>query len=506
MASPDHNAVVVELRRDNWDDYHFKTFFHVRLLIDFQHTVDLGTVKILRAGMTEGQTPLPPSPFPRLDSSYCTLGQETSYYEMVRALDPELRQQYLLATRDAVADPAIESSFEQEPGWRTSLLRFGQAEHALAAGRAILSNQPVRRPGALSFRTQMPFGHQDDDPIDFQFGIDGGVLPGRCNVLIGYNGVGKTRLLARLALAASAGGTPPVDPKGDRPARITGTDSTFGAVVTVSYSAFDTFDVPDERLDPANSLLPPDGARTEFHGWTYCGLRLLMRGDAPESLDRLKSPQNVEEEFLRALDEARQKHNGEPLRRALSVLASEPSFGRIGVSPPEWIHLTPRAQTEISQLSTGHKIVSNIVVQLASHLQNRSLVLIDEPESHLHPPLLATLLKAVHGLLDDYDSFSIIATHSPVVLQEIPSRYVKVLDRVEDRTVVRSPDIEVFGENIGAITRYVFSLDNSISDYQGAIASLAGAMSLEQMEELFPEHGMSSQARALALNAQHSAR
>jgi predicted ATP-dependent endonuclease of OLD family len=39
------------------------------------------------------------------------------------------------------------------------------------------------------------------------------------------------------------------------------------------------------------------------------------------------------------------------------------------------------------------------VTQLAAHLRTRSLVLIDEPETHLHPPLVAALLRAIQALL-----------------------------------------------------------------------------------------------------------
>lgn len=61
--------------------------------------------------------------------------------------------------------------------------------------------------------------------------------------------------------------------------------------------------------------------------------------------------------------------------------------------------------------------------------RRKTLVLIDEPESHLHPPLLSAFIRALSDLLLDRNGLSIIATHSPVVLQEVPKRCVWKINR-----------------------------------------------------------------------------
>ncbi|MDK7046806.1 AAA family ATPase, partial [Escherichia coli] len=86
-------------------------------------------------------------------------------------------------------------------------------------------------------------------------------------------------------------------------------------------------------------------------------------------------------------------------------------------------------------------------------------VLIDEPESHLHPPLLSAFIRALSDLLLDRNGLSIIATHSPVVLQEVPKRCVWKINRSRLSTESRRPDIETFGENVGILTREVFGLE-----------------------------------------------
>jgi predicted ATP-binding protein involved in virulence len=140
-------------------------------------------------------------------------------------------------------------------------------------------------------------------------------------------------------------------------------------------------------------------------------------------------------------------------------------------------------------LSSGHKAVLKIITELTAHVSGTepSLVLIDEPETHLHPPLLAALLKSVRACLETFDGYAVITTHSPVVLQELPARYVQVLRRSAEQNRVVAPSIETFAENIGVITQEIFNLGDGSTDWHATLRDLARRHSLEEIEELFGE-------------------
>lgn len=121
--------------------------------------------------------------------------------------------------------------------------------------------------------------------------------------------------------------------------------------------------------------------------------------------------------------------------------------------------LTSNARKLIRKMSSGHAVVLLTITRLVATVEEKTLVLIDEPESHLHPPLLSAFIRALSDLLLDRNGVAIIATHSPVMLQEVPKKCVWKINRSRLATEPRRPAIETFGENVGILTREVFGLE-----------------------------------------------
>lgn len=118
-----------------------------------------------------------------------------------------------------------------------------------------------------------------------------------------------------------------------------------------------------------------------------------------------------------------------------------------------------------SRMSSGHSIVLLTITKLVDAVDEKALVLLDEPESHLHPPLLSAFTRALSDLLHDRNGVAIVATHSPVVLQEVPKSCVWKLTRIRAQGRSDRPERETFGENVGVLTREVFGLEVSKSGF-----------------------------------------
>ena len=448
----------VVLRSNNWDDYGYKTTFFGELFLEEGQSIELGELKILKSDQKGGYTTLPKMPFSSLGTKYCSLGQSFDYYEDIYKLKPSMRRQYLKSIGDVCFNDTRLSKFEEKEGFKVSLLRFSGSERLIQDAQALLTENktmlPQKKRGfRLRFETQLG-PNADSFTGNFNFNRKG-QLPNRVNALIGYNGSGKTKLLSNLAVIASEYGYNSKEDHFDRTAgRFIRPRPPVTKVVVISYSAFDTFVIPND--DEAERV-----------GYIYCGLRRRLNKKKTKKVSdtkyMLKSPQEIESDFLNSVNAIFEAGRKKTLREVLRPILKDTSFSRIKFKPL-LDELDGESLSEFfNDLSSGHKIVVKIIIDLVHRLDGDepNLVLIDEPETHLHPPLVATLLRSVRVALNELNGFCILATHSPVVLQEIPSRYVRVVRRIGDATTFDHPEIQTFGEAVGLITQVVFNVDDT---------------------------------------------
>lgn len=369
-------------------------------------------------------------------------------------------------------------------------MRFSGAERTLVEGRRLFiatkTTKPRRRNTGFVFRIKTTLGSGARPlPVRFDFSREAG-LPNRTNVVIGYNGTGKTRLLSNIATIVSGYGYSDKQDALDRAAgHIVGNPPPFGSVIVVSYSAFDTFALPG-RDEIERDRLHREG---DLFGYVYCGLRerveFATSSDPDDDKYRVRSPRELQAEFLKALRSLRADSRQAEYREVIETLLEDGSFQRSGLTPLKLDEPEDRVATFFGDLSSGHKIVLKMVTELIANMDRSrpTLVLLDEPETHLHPPLLSSLLRGLRVCLEQFDGFAIIATHSPVVLQEIPSRYVNVLRRFGTISRTETPAIETFGETIGVITQTVFNLDEGLADWPETLETMAKERSLTRIEK-----------------------
>lgn len=131
-------------------------------------------------------------------------------------------------------------------------------------------------------------------------------------------------------------------------------------------------------------------------------------------------------EVLEPNEQARALYDGfqEVLRK---VLPASLGFEAIRVRPPEVLLETRTGNFALDAISGGIQAIVDLAWQifLRSFDAARFVVLIDEPENHLHPELQRTLLT---GLLDAFPSAQfIVATHNPFVVTSVVDSHVYAL-------------------------------------------------------------------------------
>ncbi len=462
---------------DNWDDFNFKTTFTVRFFSPAGEQHDLGSVKIGKRGFRShtgiSSHPLPDR-FTELDDSFFSIGQDIEYYATLKALGDEVREQYLHTMRDIAFQPDLLETFADEPVLYESLFRsihVNQAKtqfHRVANGRNRLE--------AFEFA----YNKGDAFPVDMTFPVvPESQPPTNVHVLIGSNGVGKTTLLKRFADLVRFPSIASPDEVFGFVSSEDGTDE-FWNLVVVAFSAFDSF---GEEPDESESEVSSDVKYHYFGLKTPSEKQLAADEEEDETSQRYmhKSMDDLVDDFKKNLGliVRSQKGKTERFAEAIRVLSSDLL---IGSSPfPEQFDeeeflLNPNVESLVDvfrDMSSGHKIVLLSLAGLVNRVAEKTLVLIDEPETHLHPPLLSAYIRAVSKLLIELNGVAVVATHSPVVLQEVPQSSVWKLNRQGDTLRINRPKVETFGENVGTLTREVFGLEVTRSGFFQMLSELS---------------------------------
>jgi energy-coupling factor transporter ATP-binding protein EcfA2 len=108
-------------------------------------------------------------------------------------------------------------------------------------------------------------------------------------------------------------------------------------------------------------------------------------------------------------------------------------------------------------LSSGQSMLMNLIIEIVANIRHNTLILLDEPEVHLHPKGITKIINILNEICRDFSSCCVLATHSAVIIQELLSRNVIVMDREENGApIVRPMRVESLGENLTTITEDVF--------------------------------------------------
>jgi energy-coupling factor transporter ATP-binding protein EcfA2 len=114
----------------------------------------------------------------------------------------------------------------------------------------------------------------------------------------------------------------------------------------------------------------------------------------------------------------------------------------------------------ITPLSSGQIAFLKFAVQVCAFIENGTLLLLDEPETHLHPNFISDFVRLLDQLLEDTGSIAIIATHSAYFVREVPREQVHVFKRTSDGGVsITQPRLKTFGAEVGSISYFVFDDD-----------------------------------------------
>lgn len=474
MPSSGNNTVY--LRIDHWNDYSFVTVFHISLYDENGQFYDIGRTKIgFKGQTTEIDTYRKlPEIFESLTDEYFSLGNHVEFYQNMASLSNNLGKNILLALKDIVVEPDIIEKIKDERVFSTSLLRDSSLSIIKGQYARVFNGQPA----LTDFKFKFVRDETDSlGGIVLSFNVKVDSTPNtNIHAIIGRNGVGKTTLLNGMIDAVTARQTVTANFFDDNPWYKEKISSDyFSSLVSVSFSAFDPFTPPQEQPDPAKGTC-----------YFYIGLKDPNNGELHRTISDLRNdcikaliscfyqPEKTKR-WLNAIDKLGSDENFASMRlEQLEAVYRELRNTPVHNEQPDSKNFQDKYKEKVdlflSHMSSGHAIVLLTITRLVATVEEKTLVLLDEPESHLHPPLLSAFVRALADLLHDRNGVAIIATHSPVVLQEIPCSCVWKIYRIGTNVTSSRPTIETFAENVGVLTSEVFSLEVERSGFHDLLA------------------------------------
>lgn len=461
---------TVFLKEDNWDDFSFKTLFELSVKEPDKEIIDIGSVKIGYSNQAENFRTVeeifkihPSGLFSELGSEFFSLGQSLEFYQGIYDLSQDIKIFILEGLNDVAFNRQVLSTVEQESVFKTSLLR--NIPYSLIAGQFlnVLRGNAALTPFSFEFNRKET---KNLGKIDLTFDVKVGTSPPtNIHALIGRNGVGKTTLFRGIIDAVlNKNEENELYLRDEVWGRRIGSlpNNYFSTLVSVAFSAFDPFEPLKEQVDPTKG--------TTCH---YIGLK----SEDNNIMELSELWDKCYDTFIYCLKDLNRK---KLLLQVIEKLGSDENFhdmklGQLINAYPDKgfsVEDNKLIRRYFDRFSSGHAITFITITHLVAKTNEKTLVLIDEPESHLHPPLLSAFIRALSDILITKNAVAIIATHSPVVLQEISKKCVWKIIRSGKVSIAERPTIETFAENVGTLTSEIFGLEVAKSGFHDLLQNL----------------------------------
>ncbi|MFM2620889.1 AAA family ATPase [Vibrio owensii] len=415
------------LKNNSWDDYSYRTTYELYFINEDKNYHKIGHVKVAKKGLSEGERPLSDGKLEVLDCNYFSLGQDKEFYEELRGLPKNYGGLFLSSLNDISFNYKLWVENDSESALTISLMRDVTALDVVSFN--LVFNGKGEK---ISYTVKFNY---DNEEIDFSVNHRDNIYNNsNIHALIGNNGVGKTTILKDLVkkIANNDFSCQLCIPE---LSDILSSELEIPYIDRVIYASFSAFD--------NNLPTIPKGYKYDYLG---------LHNDS----DGFKSPSDLRGEFKFALEKLLERSDNEYLVKVFEPLTKVEYLHEHVNSILDNLENIDEIISIYSDLSSGHRIVIHTLVLLMSKLRQGMITLFDEPETHLHPPLLGAFLQSLQVICNTHNGMIIFATHSPIILQEVLSSNVYVLRRVDDAAIFDRPHVTTYGQNVSKLTRTAF--------------------------------------------------
>lgn len=474
VKKPNQYPCFALVFNNNWNDYDYFTWFGLHYFAEEDKPSEfIGELKVMYRDAENTFEKLSPSFDGRLDPElFCSLGLSTSYYKGIHdklrplGLDDEL----LHSLCDCAYDIEIRERFERSKAFQDSLLRDLCSEKALNEASFILSGK--RSLDAYSFCYHYVPRYDNTVYTDWKVKLQYHSPSFLRNIgIIGENGVGKTQMLSQLLDDVLKPTLPNFD-----------SIPLFNCYIAICSTPLDQYNRVRLR-----------GYRKPY---AYC---CLLQNSTKTTSQLIRAIRRIQNQGKTLYNKPLILHYANMIKKYLGA-SSEGLFTLVPNDEDNIIVDEDRVRELVSILSSGQLHIFLLITYICANIHMSSLLVIDEPEVHLHPRFIVEFMRTLGEILEQFDSFAIIATHSPLVIREIVNSQVYLMQCLEGGIPQIAPvPFDTFGEDATQLYRNIFGYDERCSNFTQIVRTLIKDKSYEVVVDQLEKYMNLSMSARLAI-------
>ncbi len=438
----------------NWSDDIYYTSFGLHFWeSENSKPIVLGELRLMKRGVENTFDSIKGNVFTEFDDSFCSAGVNIDYYKnLANTFDNETCKALLNALRDCSINVDIQEQFREDPIYKKSITRELDAERAIRIARFILEGTSVDNAFSFEFVYHAPYAMKIDLPFIMKWKHIAQPYE-RWAGVIGPNGSGKTEMMIAFVKALLNDNYDPEKSRGYFVRK-----PVFSSTIALCTTPFDGYQ--DIHCDESSINKYKCRSLEQDENRTFEDLRtgiqtIISRGRINDGLLI-----DDYETFLKEL------------------LGNEVVSGLI--IKPDIFNIERKVEVDenvlnklVNRLSSGQLHLMSLVTYVYQYVYYDTLFILDEPEVHLHPHAIMDFMYLLSQLLDKFESYALVATHSPLVVREMTGEHVFVLRRMEnDSPSLGHLDFESFGEDVTLLYRKIFGYDETSSVFMKTVNNM----------------------------------
>lgn len=459
---------------DNWDDYGYKTVLNLciwkekfYLRVNPEHKEEM-------IDYLKGVSKEKPGTDTHDNSYYCSLGDEAYYNFLNKYTLEECRKDWfnlvndIAFKQDSEIDKIVQD-FEQYEDTKSDSLKFDQPNgkthnffnNSFLRDRDIIDiKENLGRKAKRGFNGELRkkielFGNQ------IKLIQQERTLPYQIYALIGRNGSGKTETIKKIILESLE-------------------QKNFSKVLHFSLSPFDKaieITQSTERyekigLEISNGLITKEHVKAKVKANAV--IENVNKNEIEEIIGSKDSVENEYTLYIQSLildlpeanfDEDNSKVNlWKECLNEFSFDKWAEDFKEIysitNVGESKKIQINAEVFKKINELSSGQKTIILYISKLIASINEGYLVIFDEPETFMHPPMIKAFIRNISEIIRQRNATCIVATHTPIILQEIPHDCVYCLNRTDTgNVVIKNVHYRTYGESIDLLYKNIYGME-----------------------------------------------